>query len=399
MVATTWTTRVPSHNYNNKDYINLTKTHYHIDKGKEWKRGSTEYNQDTKYKVTNFGYSDSDLIHENKTVEVVANWKIDKYTLTYDNNGGTGCTSVTKEYGQKWGTLCTPKRTLATFKGWTPSTVTADTTATKNEKLKATWKVTNLKPNKPTITNPTKGNWTNKSFGLGVKTTTDKKYLGYWYYAYDTSSPSVLNKPNSASSYGLASFTTANFSAERNQKVYVRVCSLSASSGKDANNCSDWANTPIKIDKTAPVMWTNDNKKGGGRKFKFKPGLNESSSSTKLTSASCKARASNNSKYSDDICKTWEYAYSCKYGKVYWWGWDHIDCKDAGGSGCKQEYWKWEHNSSSGSQECHKWCTNYNKKFFAGSDCPTKKDGWAYAVDNAGNKSDEYHWKLRVKFH
>ena len=40
------------------------------------------------------------------------------------------------------------------------------------------------KPNKPTITNPTNGNWTNKDFSLTVKTTTTSN-LGYWYYSYD----------------------------------------------------------------------------------------------------------------------------------------------------------------------------------------------------------------------
>ena len=41
-----------------------------------------------------------------------------KHTLTYNNNGGSGCSSVTKNYNESWGTLCTPSRTGYTFTGW-----------------------------------------------------------------------------------------------------------------------------------------------------------------------------------------------------------------------------------------------------------------------------------------
>ena len=41
------------------------------------------------------------------------------FTLTYDNQGGTGCTSQVGEYKKTWGTLCTPTRTdNYTFEGW-----------------------------------------------------------------------------------------------------------------------------------------------------------------------------------------------------------------------------------------------------------------------------------------
>ena len=40
------------------------------------------------------------------------------YTLTYNNNGGTGCTSKSVTYNTAYGTLCTPSRTGYTFAGW-----------------------------------------------------------------------------------------------------------------------------------------------------------------------------------------------------------------------------------------------------------------------------------------
>lgn len=44
--------------------------------------------------------------------------KLTSYTITYDNNNGSGCTSKTVNYNSQIGTLCTPKRKGYTFIGW-----------------------------------------------------------------------------------------------------------------------------------------------------------------------------------------------------------------------------------------------------------------------------------------
>ena len=97
------------------------------------------------------------------------------------------------------------------------------------------------KPATPTITNPTNGNWVNYNFSLTVKTATDSSLIGYWQYSYDKSTWHTYS--NSATN----NFVTTPFSAERNQLVYIRVCT---------NNdiCSDVASTMISIDKTAPTI-------------------------------------------------------------------------------------------------------------------------------------------------
>ena len=41
-----------------------------------------------------------------------------KYTLPYNNNGGTGCTSKTIAHGSTYGTLCTPTQSGYIFDGW-----------------------------------------------------------------------------------------------------------------------------------------------------------------------------------------------------------------------------------------------------------------------------------------
>ncbi len=40
------------------------------------------------------------------------------YTLTYNNNGGSGCSSKTVTYGSTYGTMCTPTRSGYIFVGW-----------------------------------------------------------------------------------------------------------------------------------------------------------------------------------------------------------------------------------------------------------------------------------------
>ena len=40
------------------------------------------------------------------------------YTITYDNNGGSGCTSKSVKYNETLGELCTPERAGYTFIGW-----------------------------------------------------------------------------------------------------------------------------------------------------------------------------------------------------------------------------------------------------------------------------------------
>ena len=44
--------------------------------------------------------------------------KLKTYTITYNANGGSGCTSKTVNYNSQIGTLCTPKRKGYTFIGW-----------------------------------------------------------------------------------------------------------------------------------------------------------------------------------------------------------------------------------------------------------------------------------------
>ena len=67
------------------------------------------------------------------------------YTLTYNNNGGSDCTSTVQLQNQAWGPLCTPTRSGYNFEGWNTAsggggtTVTSDTVATGNLTVYAQW--------------------------------------------------------------------------------------------------------------------------------------------------------------------------------------------------------------------------------------------------------------------
>ena len=87
-------------------------------------------NNPTKKGYTFTGWTGSNGTTKQKTVKVekgstgdkefTANYSINTYTLTYNMNGHGTCnpTTVSKEFNQKWGTLCSPSETGYAFNGW-----------------------------------------------------------------------------------------------------------------------------------------------------------------------------------------------------------------------------------------------------------------------------------------
>ena len=97
-------------------------------------------------------YSNGKLILSNIQADknCIINFKKKVYKLTFNNNGGSGCSSQTATSENEWGTLCTPKRTNYSFLGWFTSAtggteVTSKTIATKNQTVYAHWEYTTLK--------------------------------------------------------------------------------------------------------------------------------------------------------------------------------------------------------------------------------------------------------------
>ena len=93
---------------------------------------------------------DSDrIVTVTKDINLVTSFSktINKYTINYNNNGGTGCSSkINVEYNSSYGDLCTPSRTGYNFQGWytassggtkvTESTIMGDSDVT----IYAQWK-------------------------------------------------------------------------------------------------------------------------------------------------------------------------------------------------------------------------------------------------------------------
>lgn len=82
--------------------------------------------------------------------DCIVNFKNKEYTLTYNNNGGSGCTSKKVTSGNAWGRLCTPTRTNYDFLGWYTSAtggtkISPTSVATKDQTVYAHWENVTLK--------------------------------------------------------------------------------------------------------------------------------------------------------------------------------------------------------------------------------------------------------------
>ena len=62
--------------------------------------------------------NENTIVKTPNTHTVYAHWQANEYTLTYDNNNGTGCENKTVTYESSYGNLCTPTRVGYTFSGW-----------------------------------------------------------------------------------------------------------------------------------------------------------------------------------------------------------------------------------------------------------------------------------------
>lgn len=96
-------------------------------------------------------------------------------------------------------------------------------------------------PSKPSITNSSKGEWTNKNVTLTIGSTDGISGMGKYYYKNGTNGTStLLDDGNNKTSF------TKTWSNEVDNTLYIKACDI-------AGNCSAENSTKIRIDKTAPV--------------------------------------------------------------------------------------------------------------------------------------------------
>ena len=117
--------------------------------GKKW--GTLCSTSRTGYNFVSWKDQDGNTVTKDtvcsKNLTLTAQWSAKKYTLTYDNNGGSGCSTTQGNYDQAWGTLCKPTKTGYTFTGWTKdgTAVTKDTICKGNTTVVANWGVNSYK--------------------------------------------------------------------------------------------------------------------------------------------------------------------------------------------------------------------------------------------------------------
>ena len=123
-------------------------------------------------------------------------------------------------------------------------------------------------PAPPNIENPSKEMWTKNSFKLTLTPSDDTKNVESYQYTYNEFASSTgEDADNEWVAYknsNKVKFVTTDFSKERNQYVYIRLCIK-------GNVCSKSSKTMIRIDKTSPTCgdwtgegsssnWTNQNR-------------------------------------------------------------------------------------------------------------------------------------------
>ena len=145
------------------------------------------------------------------TSSVDADTSATLYTLTYDNNGGSGCTIKRIKDGVVLGTLCTPTRTNWTFDGWwtnlsNGTQVTATTIATSDKTIYAKWKPTNIQI---TAANALIAKLGSRNY---YKKYAGSAYVGYYYTSLENTGPILV---------GTTADSVAFYSDDDTSKIYT----------------------------------------------------------------------------------------------------------------------------------------------------------------------------------
>ena len=128
-----------------------------------------------------------------ENITVKAQWEINKYTITFDTNGGSEIASITQDYGTEITAPDNPTRKGYTFKGWDkeiPETMPAE-----NITVKAQWKI-----NQYTITFDTNGGSEiapiTQDYGTEITAPDNPTRKGYTFKGWDKEIPKTMPAEN-----------------------------------------------------------------------------------------------------------------------------------------------------------------------------------------------------------
>lgn len=269
-------------NYNNTQYMNITRSGYGVSSGSVWKCtegecNGTTYNQTSSYNANSFcNASSSDCTvtltvnWENQNIlspiltasdGILSNeWHCSSYTLSISSEN-TG--SVSYQYKVGTGSYQTYSSPLSPSNGVTTYTARTKSGTKYSGTVSYVSKIDSTAPSAPTITRSINGTttdvtnkgsndipWVNANFSVTLHSTDNESGLAYYQYKY--SNTDWVTYANSTDEY----FTTTDFSYNLDDYVFFRACN---SCGK----CSEESKTYIKLDKTKPVVTSIDNPSGG----------------------------------------------------------------------------------------------------------------------------------------
>ncbi len=138
-------------------------------------------------------YGFEDVYTKNEALTLYPVWNTNKYTITFDTNGGSEIAPITQDYGTQIAAPANPTRKGYTFKGWDkeiPETMPAE-----NITVKAQWKI-----NQYTITFDTNGGSEiapiTQDYGTKITAPDNPTRKGYTFKGWDKEIPKTMPAEN-----------------------------------------------------------------------------------------------------------------------------------------------------------------------------------------------------------
>ena len=138
-------------------------------------------------------YGFEDVYTQNEALTLYPVWNTNKYTITFDTNGGSDIAPITQDYGTEITAPANPTRKGYTFKGWDkeiPKTMPAE-----NITVKAQWKI-----NQYTITFDTNGGSDiapiTQDYGTEITAPANPTRKGYTFKGWDKEIPETMPAEN-----------------------------------------------------------------------------------------------------------------------------------------------------------------------------------------------------------
>ena len=138
-------------------------------------------------------YGFEDVYTKNEALTLYPVWNTNKYTITFDTNGGSEIAPITQDYGTQIAAPANPTRKGYTFKGWDkeiPKTMPAE-----NITVKAQWKI-----NQYTITFDTNGGSEiapiTQDYGTEITAPDNPTRKGYTFKGWDKEIPETMPAEN-----------------------------------------------------------------------------------------------------------------------------------------------------------------------------------------------------------